>query len=411
MILIRKYLLYAFAFSLSLYSNISTLILVALVILSFFLLIKTNKKTRLNYIIYIMPILLYFITAISIFYSDNTETKYLEQRASLIGFPLIFLTTTLDNISYKKIGLFFVKGCLVAAILCYLNAFYNSFSIIEGKLLFQPVVNEEFSFFYSVVRDGNYFFSSFFSIFHDTIYFAIYLNMAISIILSFSLWRDNKLYFLLLLIFSLTIFQLSSKIGIITCFAIFSIYLLTKITNFYTKIGFLVLILFVGFSFFQFNPRGKSMIKKFEKEGFHINPKERFGYTLRLMSWDAAMELIKENTVFGVGIGDVQPELNTRYRTKGYMTPLGNNFNAHNQFFQTFLESGIIGFILLLLMLNNLYKKELFFNQEAFFNLSFLIIIILSFLFESVLNRYSGISFFMFFYSLFLNKNIRNTND
>lgn len=402
--------LYAFSFCLPLYQKTSTLLIGVILILTVYKIFrfgerKSNKNKNL-----LLPVILYSAITASLLYSDEFNFRYIEQRASLFVMPLIFTNINLKNEVYLKILKAFVFGCVLAVLLCYINAFYVSFKIIDGEIIFQPVVNTEFSFFYSVVRDGNYFFSSFFSILHDSTYFAIYLNTSIAIILYLQLWEKSKLYYGVWVVFLLVIFQLSSKVGIVTCFLIHFIFILQKIKNKSLGLILIGVLVILGILFFSYNPRGKVLVEKFSKEGFSINPDERFGYTLRLMSWDASLELISENPILGVGVEDVQEELNDKYKRKGYNEALKESLNSHNQFFQIYLECGILGLLIILGMLYNMLAKTHFTGQYNIFNIMFLCILLLGFMFESVINRYSGISYFTFFYCLIISQNLNFKN-
>lgn len=345
---IQKVVLYAFIFSLPLFQKLATIILILLVVVS---LLAITKKKSLDYKPYLIPIALYVLIGVSIFYSESISLKYLENRASLIALPLVFFSVRIDSAIFKKIITYFILGCLTAIVACYANAIYNSLNWVDETLVFEPVVSGDFSFFEAVVRDGNYFFSGFFSVFHDTIYFAIYLNTAIAGILSFQLWKKNGGYFLALFLCILVIFQLSSKIGIISCFLIFATYLIFRAKTISQRILIPLAVIFIGVIFFNQNPRGRSMINKFKTEGLAIEGDQRFGYALRLMSWDASLEIIKENPIIGVGVGDAQTLLNDRYKEKEYRTPLKQDLNSHNTFLQIFLECGILGFTLIIVML------------------------------------------------------------
>jgi O-antigen ligase len=398
---IRIFLLSSFAFCLPLNQKWSTLILLALV--AILLLMKKEKVIFWN-LTFLLPPLLYLVIVASLFYSDQFEFRYLEQRASLIAFPIIFSAARLIKEDRIKVFKYFVWGCALAILMCYLNAFYNSISIVNGSVIFKPVVNDQFSFMYSVVRDGNYFFSSWFSLFHQTTYFALYLNASIAIILAFSLWKKNKANYFFLLLFPMVIFQLSSKIGLIICGMIFMIYGLSKLQKIVYKGLFVTVFLAIGTLFILKNPRVKIMTETLMERGITIEPSERYGYSLRLMSWDAALTVFYKNPIIGVGVGDTQAELNQVYANKGYIQPLKEKLNAHNQFLQTMLVGGSIGLIVLLGILWSIFHKVRTskFNNYKFFNTLFLIMITLSFMLESVLNRYSGISFFFFFYYLII---------
>jgi len=403
------FLLSLFAFCLPLHQKWSTLVLLALVAIS--LVMRKEKKTFWN-LPFFLPPLLYLIIALSLLYSEQWEFRYLEQRASLVAFPVVFSAVGLIPKDRKRVFEYFIWGCAAAVMICYGVAFYNSLSFLAGELIFKPVVNDEFSFMYAVVRDGNYFFSTHFSIFHQTTYFAIYLNVAIALILAFSFWKKSKIHLFLLLLFSLSIFQLSSKISILICILIFLIYGLYRVKGTINRGLFVAIIFSIGTVFILNNPRGKIMIEALVEKGFKIEPGERYGYGLRLMSWDAAMTVIFNNPILGVGIGDTQNELNAVYLKKEYTHPLKESLNAHNQFLQILLVSGLLGFLTFLAILYSLVQKSRFsiFMDFRFFNTLFLIMITLSFLFESVLNRYSGISFFFFFYYLMITQEERKSS-
>lgn len=396
-------LVFLFAFSLPLHQKWSTFTLLILVVIS---LVQKTNKTVLWTVPFLLPPLLYLIMAISLLYSEQMEFRYLEQRASLIAFPIIFSIARLTKREMFKILEYFTWGCFLAIFVCYVNAFYNSLSLIDGELVFKPVINEEFSFLYSVVRDGNYFFSSYFSIFHQSTYFATYLNAAIAVILAFSLWKKNKIYFFFLALFPLVIFQLSSKISIVICGLIFIVYCIYRIKNIRYRGLFLILFFSITTLLIFINPRSRIMIETISERGLKIEPEERYGYNLRLMSWNAAISVIYKNPVFGVGIGDTQREINKVYKKKGYTQPLKENLNTHNQFLQTTIECGALGLFMIILMLTLGFKQSKF-NRDsgmAFLALIYFLIITMNFMFESFLNRYSGISFFSFFYYLMITK-------
>ena len=396
-------LLSLFAFTLPLYQKVSTIILVVLFLFSVikFFIDKEYKPV----LAYLFPVLLYALIIVSIFITQNFETRYLEQRAALIGLPLIFLTLKISQETLKKILEYFIYGCVLALIICYINAFNNSIQHVNGDWFFQPVVNKQFSFLQSVVREGNYFFADLFSILHDSTNMSVYFNFAITSILAFSFWKKNKVFFLILFLLTLAIFQFSSKIFIMVMFLIYAGYLFFSIKNKGLKLIIVSIMLVLGSIFLFQNPRGRVMIQKFKVEGTTFNPNERMGYALRFMSWDASLELIKEHPILGVGINNAQTALNNKYESKGYTTPLSDNLNAQNQYLQAFLETGLLGVLLILIMQFALLRMAWFnkLKSHAFLITMFLLIITLSFLFEGMFNRYSGLAFFMFVYCLVVN--------
>jgi O-antigen ligase len=115
----------------------------------------------------------------------------------------------------------------------------------------------------------------------------------------------------------------------------------------------------------------------------------------RLLIWSAVTEIITENMVLGVGTGDLQDELNKRYVEIGKTDFARDNFNTHNQFIEILAENGIIGLsIFLLIFLNLLYISVREWNLIL---VMFIIIVFISFMFETMLNRLAGVSFFAYF--------------
>jgi hypothetical protein len=122
--------------------------------------------------------------------------------------------------------------------------------------------------------------------------------------------------------------------------------------------------------------------------------------TMRLYFWKAAFVIIQHNPLIGVGIGDVQDELNTTYaKTK---SPLSKEWQKrpHNQFITVTVQLGIIGLFIFLVSLFypliNL-RKQLFVLYVPFF-----ILLISSFLVEDTLETQAGMSFYVAFNTIFL---------
>lgn len=115
--------------------------------------------------------------------------------------------------------------------------------------------------------------------------------------------------------------------------------------------------------------------------------------TVRIVVWNFSTDIIAENPM-GVGTGDVKDRLFREYRSHGYDLFAEKGLNAHNQFFQTGIAIGLGGIILLLciilgpIIIN--YRK-----LDPTFT-AFVILVFMTCLFESYLERQAGIIFFSF---------------
>lgn len=122
--------------------------------------------------------------------------------------------------------------------------------------------------------------------------------------------------------------------------------------------------------------------------------------TMRLYFWKAASVIIKNNFLFGVGTGDVQNELNKTYIQTH--SPLTKDWfkRPHNQFLTITVSLGLLG--LLVFIFSFVYpvielKKQLHVLFWPYF-----LILCISFVLEDTLETQAGLSFYAFFYSIFI---------
>jgi O-antigen ligase len=122
---------------------------------------------------------------------------------------------------------------------------------------------------------------------------------------------------------------------------------------------------------------------------------------LRVLSWSASWETIKQNPVAGVGCGDIKDELSVYYEANNYTKPLEMHMNAHNQYLETAVGQGLIGFALLVLML----LIPLFYIQNSSILIQgFSLIVGLNLLVESMFNTQAGVIFIAFFYAYLISR-------
>jgi O-antigen ligase len=140
-----------------------------------------------------------------------------------------------------------------------------------------------------------------------------------------------------------------------------------------------------------------------------INYKDQYGFgrpqwgeqQMRPLIWSCALELVSDSPLLGVGTGDVQDQLQECYVERDYVSLLiwePTRFNGHNQFIEITIGQGIIGFLILLASL--IIPAVIAFKENNRFYLLFIILIGVSFLTESLLERQNGVVFFAFFNSL-----------
>lgn len=127
----------------------------------------------------------------------------------------------------------------------------------------------------------------------------------------------------------------------------------------------------------------------------------------RIEQAKAAINIIRDQGIMGVGTGDVharfREELNRM--NSPLQTAKEGMFSAHNQFLTYLVAYGWPGLLwFLFAILYPALKNRSFHN---YFFIIFFTISVVSFLGDDTLNTQAGVTFFAFFYSLFvLNKPI-----
>jgi O-antigen ligase len=121
---------------------------------------------------------------------------------------------------------------------------------------------------------------------------------------------------------------------------------------------------------------------------------------VRIAVWRTTWQLIRSQPLLGTGAGDIKDELIAAYAAEGASFSAEHRFNAHNQFLQTWLATGIIG---LLLLLGTLFFPTLqyrLYPEPAW--VLFIVLSAFNMAVESLLERQDGVVFFALFYSVFL---------
>ena len=120
----------------------------------------------------------------------------------------------------------------------------------------------------------------------------------------------------------------------------------------------------------------------------------------RIMVWESILKLDKKQLL--IGFGNEHGEKILKEKT-------GTELNAHNQYLQALLGGGVLSLVFLgLYLISPMFFNKNFSYSESLFMVSFIIVVFVSCLFESILNRQWGIVFISFFYSLFFRGRVSN---
>lgn len=123
----------------------------------------------------------------------------------------------------------------------------------------------------------------------------------------------------------------------------------------------------------------------------------------RYYIYSCSLSLVRENYLFGHGVGNVQPLLNDCYQERNYLVAeynsIGSDINTHNYYLHMAASAGILGLMsILLFFYKNLY---LAFTVKNYFYAMFLTVFIVGLLTENLFLRMMGVFPFAVMNSLF----------
>jgi len=338
---------------------------------------------------------LYFWQIVGILYSTDAAMGFSNAfgRLSFILFPLILFNPDQkikDNIAV--ILRVFAICTLIYVLSCFGYALFRSVSFDNGILIFNPHPPE--------YEWENYFFGPILTYSIHPSYLSMFVLL--SAFIAFESGKDalrlsGKIFwFLSGFLLLLSVYFISSRAAILAAVILFMFYAIvnirkTKSKRYYWIGSMLIMVLLLPV--FIKNDRVKNFL---ENASGYLN--HNSGNALqedRIIAWQSSIKLIKKNFVLGVGIGDVRNDLVKEYEMIHADNLSSLRLNTHNQFLETFLENGIIGFCLFnaifgLMIYISITEKNLIYGI-------FIIMMFFFFMVETTLYRLAGIAFFSLF--------------
>lgn len=383
-----------FAFGFVLLPKFAPLFFILLITVVLSGIIKKEVSFQLN-VISSLFLFFYFCYLIGIIFTSdiNAGVFELEKKLSFVIFPLLL------SLKFKKIWSinFAYMGFILATFLVTLYGIIMALSAWLGA------------------GGGNWvYFSSAISPIHHPSYLAAYLT--ISTAFAFIGWREKLSFFSLYWIIPFTIFVivihgfLHSLSGtLFLLIAIFTSLLIWLRNKFRRPIFYTIIILMplIGFIVINSIPSvqkdwkdASSNIIEYSKnpKSFVENREQSLtSSSIRIILWTAAFQIFYKHP-FGVGTGNMDEFMEKELIILKQKELTKQNFNPHNQFLQTAVEIGFFGLLVFFAIL----FSSIYFGLKY---KNYLLIIISSnllfnSLFESMLQRQSGIIFYCFWICL-----------
>ncbi|MEY3050103.1 MAG: hypothetical protein RL365_2141 [Bacteroidota bacterium] len=328
---------------------------------------------------------------------DPQEAMFgIEKKLSFVLFPFVFSFVPTFYLNKRFLGNGFLISLFLMLFACYLGAFFNY---------------EEHNY------DAAYLFSSHFSgLFHHPTYVSVFC--ALGIFMLFRRWeapmtmREHLFSAVGILFLLYTHVHLESLSGLLFAVLLMAClvgYWLFKKQGWTVLIGVFTLGMLVSYLGIYFIPSLRSnvldsisFVRNYVKDPYaytHLPRGEIRGNDARLILWTASAEILREHPN-GVGVGNLPTIMEAKLLEFGQVNLAKEHLNPHNQFFHTAVETGWIG----LLWLLGLLISMLWYGWKNKQGILILVVCAFAFnsLFESMLERQSGIVFWLLWSCLFI---------
>lgn len=407
---------------------------------------KINKIRKNN--LALGWIALFFLYAVSLFWTDNIPLALTDLLLKSPLFILPLVIASQDKLTTREIYIIllsFALSILALNLFCSVNAYFS----------------------YLKTDELNHFYYHRLTVNMHTAYQAMFTCFSVLILIYLRLkdkFIENWVMYFGVIVQLIFILLLSSRMQILIMMALTPTYFLL---SYYKKkklyLGIIYTLIVFGLAKgimsapSSLNYRYKQTVTYISSIGVDSDNSDP-----RKFIWENGLTLIKENWIFGTGIGDVKKVLADRYalhildnpisaslmdstinsleantrlveslknkslssettydyqlnqyaenslkrRNIRYKSFVTRGYNFHNQYLQIFGTIGIFGLLLLLYLF--VISFFLFIKKANYLSATFLFIVGASFLTESMLERQAGVSFIVFFFMILVASKYQN---
>ncbi|WP_417444260.1 O-antigen ligase family protein [Joostella sp.] len=388
-------------FFITIWPQVTTLLIILLTIVRIPRLNKEYFISLLSRKSILLFILIYFLLVVGVFYTIDLKSGFSKLQTQFSFFIIPFILGGLsiqkkDRIKYLN---FFVFGLIITIFTCLFHALYL-FLKNDSIYVLDKFSRKENIFFYNT-------FSGFMDL-HPT-YLAMYIGLSIMYIII--CFRDisilNSSSKVLLIIFlSITMLLTSSKGAILALIVILLSWLsfnLFKKKMRIKKVLLVVVSIFIFIALFYNTKLYQRYITSFQSINSLLvdNQNINESTSIRFNLWKLSYNVFLNSPSIGYGTGSVKKVLNDNCLTYFDFSTCEflRNMNSHNEYINSLVSNGIIFLIVFLVVLSfNIVKS---YKNSDILYLSFMVFMVINFLFESILQRERGIVFFMLMLVLF----------
>lgn len=374
------------------YSNLLISIGVILIFINAFIEqkpIEIFNKIKENKII-LLFILLYILHLAGFFYTENTQGYLDDIRIKL---PLLLLPVGLTSPSiynkntFIRIHVFFIAIVFVTAFITTINYLLDYSNINEMIKRSKPI---------PVFGGINHIYFGLFMAY--SVFAALYIHFKYKFDKQY-----QRLWWIAIIVLNFIFIHLiSSRTGFVTLYAaLFSggihLFVLKQKRYLTGLISLILLFVLLIFSVNYIKPlqnRYNNTLGDIQVILNNENP-NYWSLAQRYEAIIKSIEVFKEQPLTGTGMGDLPDAIEEEYDRNTYLLP-ENRMMPHNQFITYLTGMGVFALLLfLIIIIYPLFIQKL---RNSPFIIGFWFAMVLALLFESMLQRQAGISFFAFFW-------------
>lgn len=355
------------------------LVLWGLLSIVFFVKYKQSDLSMLKHSFWLWLYFLLTVFSNYLFFNPDDTFSAIEVKFSFLALPLLFAV-------YPNLNNFFFKLLL--------NAF------VSGTLFWSIVQMARSIFMFFIHHDSSFFFYTEFSYFIHPSYYALYVCTSILLMHHFEILPPSfhKMKFLIYFIFTLFVLLASSKIGIICLIIVLGFLLFEALQRKYPfwitlfiLLGGLILMVSIVYMIEPVRNRFLNVIQNMEQP---LDKSSTESNMVRRLVWIADENVVERMPWYGYGVANVNKVLSKEYEELDFTGAKQRNLNAHNQYYQTLIGLGWLGLLVLILIHLDLLFYGILQRKRVW--LYILLIMVLNFLVESMLQRAAGSIYFSF---------------
>ena len=385
--------LLAFSYTLS-----PALISISFILLSVIGIIQFNPKifSQLDGVIAILFVLFFLSSAVSYFYSENTgeAVRKLILKLPILCFPLVLMA--IKKTEAKQVA----SMVLIGLYAMYLPAAVSVYNYWSNKRLFDQLILESkplpIEFGYGIYH------------IQFSVVLAISVVLGVYMLLNRRRWELSQFKTFTIALFStinfLFLHILSARTGLLALYiGLLALGLPHFIKmNFRHKLSAFLLCLLIPLLIFTFSSSLRNRLSN-SMEDLEVawtgKDANDYSFAMRVQAWKNAIQVIKQNPMMGVGIGDADAQLKQNFASMNSQITESNRKNPHFQFLETAVQSGLISAALFLAIILfsviGLSEKNTLLSAIAW-------LLFIASCFESILERQASVVAFSAFLALAL---------